>query len=124
MAEDRLPAERDWVARPGTYFLAWGLPTLALIAGIFLPAPLRTPVWVLALVWKGLACLINARRCRRTHCRYTGPFFLALAVLVLLHGTGTLSLGADGWLWLGAVLVVGTAGIWWASERRWGRYRD
>jgi len=26
----------------------------------------------------GTACILNARRCGRTHCRYTGPYYLAM----------------------------------------------
>ena len=49
----------------------------------FLDPLTRTVVWTLALVWMGGACLANARRCSRTHCRFTGPFFLVVAVLVV-----------------------------------------
>lgn len=74
------------------------------------------------LAWMGWACLANARRCGRTHCRYTGPFFLVMAGLVLAYGAGVLSLGNQPWLLLGVLIVAGNALIWWASERLLGPY--
>ena len=57
------------------------------------------------------------------HCRYTGPFFLVMALAVGLHGTGAVSLGSGGWTWIGVVIALGTAAIWMVSERLEGRYR-
>jgi len=45
----------------------------------------------------GVACLLNALRCGRTHCYVTGPFFLILAGVALLYRIGILPLGARGW---------------------------
>lgn len=70
----------------------------------------------------GAACLLNARRCGRTHCHFTGPFFLLVALAVLAHGFGLLPLGPHGWTWLGAVIVIGTALLWSGSEMLAGRY--
>ena len=58
----------------------------------------------------------------RTHCYLTGPFFLVMAMAVLLHGYGLVPLGPHGWIWLGAVAAVGTALLWTASEGLLGRY--
>ena len=71
----------------------------------------------------GLACLANARRCNRVHCRFTGPFFLLMALFVVLHGYEILWLGADGWIWLGATFVIGGYGVLWLlPELLWGKY--
>ncbi len=115
---------RDWVRDRRSYLLAWGLPTAALIGGIVIDPFGRTVVWTLALVWKGAACLLNARRCRRTHCHLTGPFYLLLAFAVVLHGTGTVPLGSYGWWWLGSLALAGGLVVWLVSERIWGRYLD
>jgi hypothetical protein len=112
----------DWVSDRRSYALAWGLPTGALLAAVFAPPPIRALVCSAALVWMGAACLINARRCGRTHCHFTGPFFLLSAVAVLAHGLGLLSLGPNGWTWLGATVVIGTALLWFASEALGGQY--
>ena len=53
---------------------------------------------------------------------FTSPFFLIMALLVLAHGAGMMPLGPHGWLLVGIVLVVGTAGLWWGSERMLGKY--
>jgi Ca2+/Na+ antiporter len=45
-------------------------------------------VWIIALIWMGSACILNARRCGRTHCRYTGPYYLVMIVPVLLLAAG------------------------------------
>jgi hypothetical protein len=65
----------------------------------------------------GVACLLNVRRCGRTHCYFTGPFFLVLAAMGLLYGLGVLPLGARGWSTLSLALVIGSVVIL-------GRYRS
>ncbi len=115
--------QRDWVSGPASYAIAWGLPSAAMVAAIWAAPGLRAGVWAAALVWMGTACLVNARRCGRVHCRFTGPFFLVMAVVVVLHGLGAISLGPRGWAWIGIAIALGTAAIWILSERLWGRYR-
>ena len=112
----------DWSNNRRSYVLAWGLPTALLIVGIFLPAPIRTVLWAGSLIWKGLACVINAARCGRTHCHLTGPFFLAMAAVTAAHGTGVISLGSQGWLWIGVAIVVGTVVLWVVPEHLFGKF--
>ena len=113
---------RDWGANRRNAFVAWGIPIAALVATIWLGHPAKTLVWFVALSWMGLACIANARRCGRVHCRFTGPFFLAMAVLALGHGYGFVPLGDDGWAWLGGALAVGGIGLTVIPEAIWGRY--
>jgi hypothetical protein len=84
----------------------------------------RALIWTLMLIWMGGACVANSRRCGRTHCRYTGPFFLAMAVIVVAHATGLLPLGVHGWEILGTVTMLGNVLIWWGSERVHGTFRQ
>ena len=70
----------------------------------------------------GVACIANAARCGRTHCHLTGPFFLAMAALTVAHGTGVISVGSQGWRWIGAAIAVGTVVLWIVSERLFGRF--
>jgi hypothetical protein len=93
-----------------------------MLIALVLEPGLRAAVWIAILVWMGLAFVANARRCRRTHCRYTGPFFLASAGLVAAYAAGVLPLGNQAWVMLGYIVVVGNALIWWASERLLGTY--
>jgi hypothetical protein len=108
----------DWVGSAHSQFLAWWLPKFAMAASLFIALPARTVIWVVALVWMGI---LNARHCGRVHCRYTGPYYLAMIIPVLAFGL--LSIGLYGWLALGAVIIVGSKGIWWATERAWGKFQ-
>lgn len=113
----------DLLSSTRSAVLAWWLPIGAMLLAIPLCGSPKTVIWILALVWMGGACLLNARRCGRVHCRYTGPYLLAMTLPVLGHGTGLMPLGDEGWLWLGFAIGGGTAAIWGLSERVMGRYR-
>jgi hypothetical protein len=84
--------------------------------------PLRTGIWVTALAWMGVACILNARQCGRTHCRYTGPYYLAMIVPVMIVGAGFVPLALSGWLVLGAQIIGGGYAILWGTERAWGKF--
>lgn len=92
-----------------------------LIAAFLEPRP-RAVIWTVMLLWMGGACLANARRCSRTHCRLTGPFFILMAAGVVAYAGGVLTLGPNGWSILGTTALAGAAGLWWASERLYGRF--
>lgn len=70
----------------------------------------------------GAACVANAARCGRMHCYFTGPFFLLLAAISLLHGLEIIPLGRKGWLWIGVALVVGSVVLHYLPEHIWGKY--
>jgi hypothetical protein len=93
---------RDWLASTSSNLLAWWIPHAALLVGLFVPIPVRVVIWTVALVWMGMACILNSRRCGRTHCRYTGPYYLAMIVPVLMLGLGVVSSGIYEWIALGA----------------------
>src|SRR5215831_6433182 len=46
----------------------------------------------------GVACILNAQRCRRTHCRYTGPYFLCPFVSLVLPALLEDSLNGSRWV--------------------------
>jgi hypothetical protein len=100
--------------------LAWWLPHAALVAGLLVVVEARTVIWIAALAWMGVACILNARRCGRTHCRFTGPYYLVMIIPVL--GLGNVPAGLSGWLVLGAIIILGGKKIWWATERAWGKF--
>jgi hypothetical protein len=112
----------DWVANARSFAMAWGLPTALVLIGFLTGPTLRAALWTLALAWMGGACLLNAKRSGRTHCRFTGPYYLAMILPVLLLGSGAMSASYYGWLILGAFILAGSKIIWWASEWRFGRY--
>lgn len=115
---------RDLLSDRRTTVLAYWVPALAIALTGLLGAsePLLTGVWTLGFAVMGIACVVNALRCGRVHCYFTGPFLLILAAASLLHGLGVVSLGASGWQWVGLVAVGGAAVLLFVPERLWGRY--
>ncbi|MGT2503204.1 hypothetical protein ACVOMS_25320 [Bradyrhizobium guangxiense] len=79
---------RDWLGSVRTGLLAWWMPKAAILGGLFAPVSARAVIWIIALIWMGTACLLNARRCNRTHCRYTGPYYFAMIVPVFVFDIG------------------------------------
>jgi hypothetical protein len=118
------PARRakDWASDWRTLETIWGIPAVAMLAGGLLEPLPRAAVWTIALIWMAVACLANARRWRRTHCRFTGPLYLVMALLVVMFADGLLPLGRYGWHVLGAATVLGTGLVWWGTERVWGAF--
>jgi hypothetical protein len=102
--------------------MAWGLPGIILVVGVFVDPLSRTVMWAAALAWKGIACLVNAARCGRTHCYFTGPYFLVLAIVTVLHGLQIFWLGVYGWLALGLAIVAGGGVLWYLTEKAWGKF--
>jgi hypothetical protein len=122
MANATIRSSRDWLGSTRSSVLAWWIPHAGIVAGLLVPAPLRVAIWTIALIWMGVACMLNARRCGRTHCRYTGPYYLAMIAPVLMLGSGVVSAGIYGWIALGVIIVGGSKLIWWATERAWGQF--
>src|SRR5882672_6867315 len=100
MASETIKTSKDWLGSARTNVLAWWVPQAAILVTLFVSVPVRAVVWTIALIWMGTACLLNARRCGRTHCRYTGPYYLLMIAPVLLLGLA--SAGIYAWLLLGA----------------------
>jgi hypothetical protein len=119
---DARSASQDWAGNWRSLASLWGIPTAAMLGAMLLEPGLRAIIWPTALIWMGGACLANARRCGRTHCRFTGPFYLLMAALVLAYAAGALSMGDQGWAILGATTIVGSVALWWGSERIWGLF--
>ncbi len=91
---------------------------------MFVSLPLRTTIWTMALGWMGGACFLNAYRCGRMHCYFTGPFYILGGLTSLLHGLHVVSLGSQGWAWIGYTLIVGSVLLNYVPEWIWGRYRE
>lgn len=119
-----LRKKNDLVKTPHTFFLLWGMPLLVLLFTSFLvDEVLKTWTWFAALVWMGAACFINASRCARRHCYYTGPFFIIMAIIVMLHGYEIIWFGANGWLFLGLTIAIGFFVLWFFPEYKHGQYK-
>lgn len=115
------PASREPADLVGskTGWLLWGLPAVLLVAGVFWDAA-RAWFWTPALSVAGVACMVNARRCGRLHCRFTGPLYLLGAVAALLQGFGILSLS---WSWIAVAMGGGTA-LAFVPEWLKGKYAE
>jgi hypothetical protein len=116
---------RDILSSQRQTFLLYWLPGIA-IAVTSQPTfsvGLRTLVWTASLTTMGITCLVNAVRCHRVHCYATGPFFLVMAVVSLLLGLGVVSLGRNGWSFLGLTILVGCTALYYLPELFLGKYR-
>ena len=122
MANDAIQPSRDWLGSTRASALAWWIPQAAIVVALSAPMSLRAVIWLVALIWIGTACVLNSRRCGRTHCRYTGPYYLAMIVPVLVLASGVISAGFSGWLILGVLILAGGKIIWWITEFAWGRF--
>ena len=115
------PGRSDWAGAWPSCIIFWGLPSGIMLVATYLEPRQRTMIWTAMLFWMGVACLANARRCGRTHCRFTGPFFILMAASVLALGSGIVDLGQHGWSILSGIILIGAAALCWASEHAWGR---
>ena len=122
MTSARMQVAQDWLGNARASVLAWGLPHAAIVLGLAVDPVARMIIWIVALVWMGTACLLNARRCGRTHCRFTGPYYLLMTIPVLIFGSGMVAVGFSAWVVFGVVIIVGSKTIWWATERAWGKF--
>jgi len=115
-------AARDWASNWRSLLGLWGIAAIVMVIATILDTMPRAIAWSAALIWMGSACIANARRCGRTHCRFTGPFYLLMALLVVAYAAGMLPIGEHGWTILGAATIAGTVVLWWGSERIWGLF--
>ena len=115
----------DHATHPVLFFWSWGLPLAILVSTNFLNGAVPFPLIIIiisgAFFWMGIACVMNAKRCKRRHCYYSGPVFIAGGVGVLLVGFGIVSLGPDGLI----IIVWGTlalALLTYLTEPIFGKY--
>lgn len=118
--------KRDLFASVRTITLFWLLPIATInITGYFAHADWVLAVgWTLSLLVMGVACVVNTRGCGRMHCYFTGPFFLLMALVTVLHGMHLLPLGHNGWKIIGDSLLIGGVLLCVVPELLWGRYRS
>ena len=114
--------ERDMLGSPWKTMLFWGIPALLVVIGGSAGPLVRTVLWTAAFAGAGAACLVNAQRCGRRHCFYTGPFLLAAALTSLLYGLQLLPLGPHGWNWIAGCTLVGSILLCCGLEAILGKY--
>jgi len=114
--------QRDLTRRKPARFVLWQLPVFLFVVGAFGGTVWHTMLWTTALTVAGTACIVNAARCGRLHCYFTGPFFLLGAIVTLSYGLGALPLGANRWGSIGFVVALGTCFLFFVPEWLWGKY--
>lgn len=117
-------AQQDLSANRISFFAIWGAPLLIGVAVGLVVTSLAwaAGAWSLVLFWMGAACLVNASRCGRLHCYFSGPILFGGAALAGALGAGILDFGPRG---LGAIVgaTLALAGLTYLIEQVWGRYR-
>lgn len=118
-----MSAALDRIRNPIGLAMWWVVPIVAgnLADHLPLSRPVTAFVWTVALAWMGLGCVLNARRCHRRHCYFSGPILLVGAAVVALLGLGVLSLGPNG-LGLALRATTGLVLLSFLPELIWGRY--
>ena len=124
MSEEYAPPQRDWLSDKFVSSLLWRLPPLVMVVTAFIDSgsTLRAVAWAGSLLVMSAGCFANAARCGRRHCYFTGPFFLFMAAIALLHGFEVIPFGTSGWLWIGVATIVGALCLTYVPERISGRY--
>jgi len=78
----------------------------------------RGALWVIAVAWAGLGCLINGRSCGRVHCRIDGILFPLLSIIGALNVLLVISFDWN-LFWLAfVVILVGS----FVPEWTWKKY--
>lgn len=121
MTENTGLNQRDLLASAQTRLLFW-LPWLLILIGGFIGGVTRTVLWTVGFGVASAVCLVNARRCGRRHCFYTGPLYLLAALASLLYGLHVLPLGEHGWNWIAGIAVVGSLFFCYVLEKLFGKY--
>jgi hypothetical protein len=62
-------------------------------------------LWVTAVAWAGIGCLLNGRSCGRVHCRIDGVLFPILSIVGALN---VLSIISFDWnlFWLAFIVIL------------------
>ena len=105
-------------------WLLWVFPVLSIIlASVFDLSDLWTGgVWTIAMAIMGCGCGANVRRCGRVHCHITGPFFLVISGIALLHVIGVLDVSKVNWAIAGWTVGVLAAALTVITEIIFGKY--
>ena len=90
---------------------------------LHLPTLPETILWAGVAAAYGFTCSVNAIRCGRIHCYFTGPFLFGVAGLVLAIGLGIVEVDPNPGRWLIPLIVGVFLILRYLPDRLWGRYR-
>ena len=113
---------KDWTRRPVSRLFWWGLPVLVVVSTDFLKLTRAETAFALAATfgWAGTGCLLNARRCGRRHCFFSGPVLLLGAIAAVLVGAGVITdaHALNYVVWGTTILFL----LSFVPEAIWGKY--
>jgi hypothetical protein len=86
-------ASKDWVRRPSAFAVWWGLPIVIGVSSSLIGLSLVQAafLWAALFAWMGTGCVLNALRCARLRCYFSGPVLWLGAVAAVLVGFGVIS---------------------------------
>lgn len=84
---------KDWFRRRSAFVAWWGLPILIGVYSNSLELSLMQAalLWAALFAWMGTGCVLNALRCARLHCFFSGPVLWLGAAAAGLVGFGVIS---------------------------------
>ncbi len=108
---------RSW----GRLFLIYGVPwiVMQLVGNLSNSALAVAGTWAAGFAVMGTACVVNALRCGRVHCWFTGPWFLLAAAVTVLRYMGVVEISWS------TIINAGPAGallLFFVPEYIWGKY--
>lgn len=117
----------DLSRRLGSLAVLWGIPIAIILATSLAESTGRIDLrwsgalWTAATAWIGLGCLVNARRCGRTHCIVLAATLVPLSVYGAFGESGILTVDwtPGGLYWRLFLLAVALAFL---AECFWRRY--
>ena len=95
---------------------------IALSGSLHIGNQWQAVVWATCFGIMAAGCLINARRCGRVHCYFTGPFLALMAFASLSYGLAWPPWRIGGWNWIGGVTLGGAVLLGCLPELFFGRY--
>lgn len=113
---------KDWLRQPTGVIVWWGIPiTLGVLTNFLHLSLTHTALtWAGAFGWMGTGCALNALRCGRRHCFFSGPVLwlggiaAGLIALGIVADRNALREVVNG--------TVALAVLSWLSECIWGLY--
>ncbi|MGH8089890.1 MAG: hypothetical protein ACREO6_00365 [Rudaea sp.] len=75
-----------------------------------------------AFIWMGVGCLLNARRCHRLHCYFSGPILLLGAIVAGLLGFGVIAPGPHAFNNAVSITLL-LALLSFVPEALWSKYK-
>ncbi len=108
---------RGW----GRLFLVYGVPWIAMqLVGNLSNSTLAVAgTWAAGFAVMGTACVVNALRCGRVHCWFSGPWFLLAAAVTVLRYVEVVEIA---WSTIVNAGLAGALLLFFVSENIWGKY--